>query len=656
MCYAGFVPEPEPDPGLATPPLPVAAASAADPAAARDALDNLLKAHFGHEAFRPRQRAIVDDAVAGRDVFVILPTGGGKSLCYQLPALIEDAGLTVVVSPLIALMQNQVDLLTANGIPATFLNSTLDRAELHQREQAALAGEYRLLYMAPERLMSAAGRSLLPRLDIARFAIDEAHCISEWGHDFRPEYRMLGQLRTGFDGQFAKVPIMALTATATPRVADDIVRELDLHDPAIHRGGFERTNLYYEIRPKQRVVPQVLEYLQANPLAEGIVYCQSRKRCEEIADQLASAGIAALPYHAGLESQTRHQNQHAFIFGDARVVCATIAFGMGVDKPDVRFVVHADLPRHIEGYYQETGRAGRDGLPADCILFYSGGDRAKIEYFINQKETQAEQDHARQQLEQVVRYCHAIDCRTQKLLEHFGEPHGGGCGHCDNCVKPPKVVDATEDARKLLSAVVRTGQRFGLSHVINVLRGSTAERVTSRGHHELSVHGIGRDQTTGHWRQLAELLLHEGHLALSGDEYRTAFLTPQGKQLLKGELTVQLAQSRVAPPSGAGAGGGRGDRRSRRESRAGSVATGVDPDLPVDERLFARLRELRRDLARRQGVPPYVVFGDAALRQMAQSLPVTEANFLAINGVGQTKLDRYGPEFLEAIRGHVDEG
>lgn len=608
-----------------------------------DHLNSLLKQHFGHDDFRPQQRAIIDDAVAGRDVFVILPTGGGKSLCYQLPALADESGTTIVISPLIALMQNQVDLLTANGIPATFLNSTLDLDELYQREQDALAGKYRLVYMAPERLMAATGRALLSRLEVSRFAIDEAHCISEWGHDFRPEYRMMGQLRTGFDGRFADTPLIALTATATPRVADDIVRELALRDPARHQGGFERTNLYYEIRPKQKVVPQILDYLHENPLAEGIVYCQSRKRCEEIADKIKASGVAALPYHAGLDPQVRHANQHAFIFGDARVVCATIAFGMGVDKPDVRFVFHADLARHIEGYYQETGRAGRDGLPADCILFYSGGDRAKIEFFINQKETEAEQDHARQQLEQVVKYCHTTGCRTTSLLEHFGEEHAGACGHCDNCIKPPNVVDATEDAQKLLSAVARTGQRFGTSHVINVLRGSEAERVTSRGHHELSVHGLGKHQPAGYWRQLTERLIQDGQLALSTDEFRTAFLTAESKLVLKGEVKVELAQSRVAKPS------------SERRVRATAVSGGgVDPDIPIDETLFATLRELRRDLARQQGVPPYVVFGDAALRQMAQSLPTNDDAFLKINGVGQTKLSRYGPQFLEAIQQHVD--
>ena len=611
-------------------------------------LDRLLKKHFGHDSFRPRQRAIIDDAVSGRDCFVILPTGGGKSLCYQLPSLADETGVTVVVSPLIALMQNQVDLLTANGVPATYLNSTLDGQEAWSREQDTLAGKYKLVYMAPERLFAASGRNLLAQLNVARFAIDEAHCISEWGHDFRPEYRMLGQLRDpegAFGDRFLDVPLIALTATATPRVADDIVQALKLRDAAHHRGGFERDNLYYEIRPKQKVAQQILDHLAANPTAEGIVYCQSRKGCDEMAEKLRGHRIAAVAYHAGLDTETRAQHQHDFIFGDAQVVCATIAFGMGVDKPDVRFVFHADLPRHIEGYYQETGRAGRDGLPADCILFYSGGDRFKIEFFIDQKETEDERQHAREQLEQVVKYAHTTGCRTTALLKHFGEDHPGGCGHCDNCLKPPKTVDATQDARKLLSAVARTGQRFGLGHVINVLRGSKAEPVTRRGHEQLSVHGIGKDQPVGHWRSLAEHLIDQGHLGQTTDEYRTAFLTDTSENVLKGEVDIPLVQSRAMSGKPAASGS---------SSRSRSRTTATDADLPFDEALFEQLRELRRELAKEQGVPPYIVFGDAPLRAMSREKPTDDTAFLAVNGVGQNKLDRYGPAFLDAIRAYVE--
>ncbi|NBC10316.1 MAG: DNA helicase RecQ [Planctomycetes bacterium] len=617
----------------------------------------LLKRHFGHEAFRPMQRAIIDDALAGRDVFVVMPTGGGKSLCYQLPALVDgprhgqthaptpanpaspSGGVTVVISPLIALMQNQVDLLQANGIAATFLNSTLAPAEAAQRERDALAGRYDLLYLAPERLLAGAGRRLLERLPVARFAIDEAHCISEWGHDFRPEYRMLGQMRSAsgpFDDRFANVPVIALTATATPRVAEDIVEQLALRDPAIHRGGFERTNLYYEVRPKQKSYPQIVAYLKEKPDAEGIIYVGSRAGADEMASRLREEGIAAVSYHAGRASEDREAAQHAFIYGEARVCVATIAFGMGVDKPDVRFVIHADLPRHLEGYYQETGRAGRDGLPADCILFYTAADRAKIEYFISRKESEAEQEHAHWQLKRVIGYAHATGCRMVPLLAYFGEEHGGNCGHCDNCVKPPKLVDATEDAQKLLSTVARTGQRFGLAHVINVLRGSQAERVRERQHDQLSVHGIGKDQPTGYWRQLAERLIEVGYLALTADEFRTAHLTEDSKPLLRGEVSVQVPQSRAVT-------GRRGDSARPRGRETPTLR-------PEDRPLFERLRALRTRLARQQNVPPYVIFGDRALIDMATRRPTDERQFLEVNGVGQSKLEKYGEVFLEVIR------
>ena len=595
-----------------------------------------LKQYFGHEVLRPIQDKAIADALAGRDVFVVMPTGGGKSLCYQLPALLTE-GTTIVVCPLIALMQNQVELLCANGIRATLLNSTLDPHEVANREKQALNGEYDLIYMAPERLMSAAGRRLLARLDVTRFAIDEAHCISEWGHDFRPEYRQLGTLRTNFAGRFKDTPLIALTATATPRVADDIKHMLHLREPAEHHGGFERTNLYYEVRPKQHSLRQIVDYLLTHPDDEGIIYCQSRARVDRMAQKLRDQGIAALPYHAGLEADERKRNQHDFIYGDTRVITATIAFGMGIDKPDVRFVIHADMPRHLEGYYQETGRAGRDGLEADCILFYSHADRAKIEYFIEQKPDEREREHAYEQLEKVARFAHTTGCRCVPLFGHFGEEHAGDCGHCDNCRKPPVMIDASEDARKLLSAVVRTEQRFGLGYVIDVLRGSKAQRVLDNGHDGLTVHGLGQTKPKPYWSQLADALIKHGHLSLTADEYRTAHLTPGSMAVLKGEKPFEYAQSRAVA-----------DRKFRTSSKSAAVE-----DIPLtdaDHELFEELRTLRRKLATDQNVPPYVVFGDQSLRAMARNRPTTDAEFLQIPGVGQTKLKRYGEVFMDVIK------
>lgn len=600
-----------------------------------DRLTPTLKQYFGHDAFRPMQREIIEQVCDSRDTFVIMPTGGGKSLCYQLPALVTE-GTTVVISPLIALMQDQVAQLQQNGIRATLINSTLDRDEAFDRERRAIQGEYDLIYLAPERLMSTSGSRLLRQLDVARFAIDEAHCISEWGHDFRPEYRMLGSLRDQFAGRFADTPIVALTATATPRVREDILAQLHLKNPAVYLGDFERANLNYELRPKKNMLRQVGEYLKANPLHEGIIYCQSRRKCEDMAEKLQASGVSAVPYHAGLDAEVREKNQHDFIYGDARVVCATIAFGMGVDKPDVRFVFHADMPRSLEGYYQETGRAGRDGLPADCIFFYSGGDRGKVEHFIEQKEDEEERRHAYWQLQQVVSFAHATSCRMPLLLGYFGQEHEGTCGHCDNCAAPPKLLDVTVHAQKLLSTIVRTGQRFGVGHVIKVLRGSKEQRVLDYGHDKLSVYGIGADQPDGHWRQLAEHLIHDGTIGTSADQYRTLHLTPESKEILKGEREIAMPVSRVASA---------GTRISRRPQ---------DDDLgPIDNELFESLRGLRKQLADKQGVPPYVVFGDKSLRQMAATKPTDDESFLAISGVGQTKLDKYGESFMSLIREHA---
>ncbi|BAM03519.1 ATP-dependent DNA helicase RecQ [Phycisphaera mikurensis NBRC 102666] len=654
------------------------------PPSAPAALLAPLKRAFGHGGFRPMQQRIVEDAVAGRDVLVILPTGGGKSLCYQLPAVAEAEAweqrregprpMTVVVSPLIALMQNQVEALRANGVKAGYLNSSMDFEEARRVQHEAETGGLDLVYLAPERMMSEHGRAWLSRLHVTRFAIDEAHCISAWGHDFRPEYRMLGELRTGFGDRFRGVPMMALTATATPRVADDVVAQLGLGGDAkpgeagavaVHRGGFERPNLFYEVRPKRKVVEQIAAMLEADDTAEGIVYCGSRKKCEEIAEQLQAAGLPALPYHAGLDAETRAENQHGFIYGDCRLVAATIAFGMGVDKPDVRFVVHADLPQNLEGYYQETGRAGRDGLPGKCVLFYSGGDRARVEFFINKKEDPQEREHAQEQLEKMIKYCHTTGCRTAFVLRHFGDElarvapatgaHAGGeagverppgrCGHCDNCVNPPKTRDVTQDARKLLSAIARTGQRYGLSYVFDVLRGSRAAKVLEREHDGLSVHGIGKDQPVGHWRALAEHLVQEGHLAFTHDGFRVALLTATSKDVMRGEVPVELAVSRAVDPR---AGGPESERMAQgKRRRAAAAQAELSPDAAD---LFEKLRALRAELAEEQGVPPYIVFGDATLLEMATRRPQSDHELLAISGVGQTKLQRYGDPFRQAIR------
>ncbi len=589
-------------------------------------MDALLKQHFGHDAFRPMQRQIVEDVVAGRDVFVLMPTGGGKSLCYQLPSLLVD-GVTIVVSPLIALMQDQVKALEACGIRATFLNSSVEPSENARRQQAAMRGEYDLIYMAPERLASGAGLAFIKRLRVARLAIDEAHCISEWGHDFRPEYRQIGQLRQ----MLAGVPVIALTATATPRVQQDILNQLHLRDPAVYRGGFERRNLHYEVRPKSRTFEQILAYLRKRPHDEGIIYCQSRAGVDRLAARLVDAGIAALPYHAGLDNTVRSRNQHDFVYGQTRIMVATIAFGMGIDKPDVRFVIHADLPRNLEGYYQETGRAGRDGLDSDCILFYSPGDRVKVEYFIEQKTDDEERQRAYEQLDQVCAYATTTLCRCIPLLKHFGDDHPGNCGHCDNCREPAQLYDATQDARKLLSAVARTGQRFGLGYVIDVLRGSNAERIISNGHHELSVHGIGRDHNKTHWQHVAQKLLDNKQLLMTPDEYRVVQLTADSMPVLRGEVEIHIA----APPQPV-------RQRDRRDRIAPS-------DGPYDPMLFERLRKLRQEIARTEGVPPYVVFTDVTLRELSRKQPTTRDAFADISGVGSHKLDKYSEPFLEAI-------
>ncbi|MBW4497389.1 MAG: DNA helicase RecQ [Oscillatoria princeps RMCB-10] len=604
------------------------------PPAAREpsSLEQALKQFFGYDSFRPGQRQIVEDALHNRDLLIVMPTGGGKSLCFQLPALLKP-GLTVVVSPLIALMQDQVEALRNNGIGASFLNSTLSwQAELRVKE-AILNGRVKLLYVAPERLLSEKFQPFLEQVDseigINAFAIDECHCVSEWGHDFRPEYRQLQTLRR----RYPKVPVMALTATATARVRTDITQQLALRQPVTHVASFNRPNLYYEVRPKHRQSYSELLQIVRSAGGSGIVYCLSRKKVDELAFRLQNSKISALPYHAGMSDEERSVNQTRFIRDDAQVMVATIAFGMGINKPDVRFVVHYDLPRNLESYYQESGRAGRDGEPAKCTLFFSYGDLKTIEYIIDQKPDPQEQRIARQQLRRTIDYAEGTDCRRTIQLSYFGEQFPGNCGNCDNCRYPKPVEDWTVEAQKFLSCVARSGERFGVTHIIDVLRGSKNQKIQQYDHQQLSTYGIGKDRSEDDWKTLARTLLHQGLLDETSDGYRVLKLNERSWEVMRKQRTVFVARTVTETAT-----------RTERSLRSAEV-----------EMLFDRLRALRKEIADEQSVPPYVVFHDSTLRLMAQQRPQTLDEFGQLNGVGHYKVAQYGERFVAEIRAHCQE-
>ncbi len=595
-------------------------------------LEDALNHHFGYQTFRPFQREIAESALAGRDVVALLPTGGGKSLCYQLPTLMRP-GLTLVISPLIALMKDQVDALTGNGIGATFLNSSIDAATAAQRIEQLNRGEYRLLYVAPERAVLPSFLSAMARWNVALVAVDEAHCVSEWGHDFRPEYRRIAQIRH----RLPDVPVLALTATATERVRSDIETVLELRDPQRFVAGFNRPNLRYSVFEKRDAFKQLLEWCTARASESGIIYTQSRTSAEDIAERLSAAGIPARPYHAGLTAAQRARNQELFIRDDVRIICATIAFGMGIDKPNVRYVVHYDIPKSIEGYYQETGRAGRDGLPSECALFFSGGDAAKQRHFIRQIDDDAEREQADRLLRAMLDLAATPYCRRAQMLQYFGETfHAKQCGNCDNCLQPAEQIDGTIAAQKILSCVYRIRRNGGFStgeqHVIDVLLGHSTEKMRAWRHDELPTFGIGTEHDRAAWQSFISELLRSGELE-KDPERRTLLLTQRGVQALRERREFTFFKPRTIV-------------RKRTKRRDAGVAA-----LPVSEDLFQRLRALRKTLADEQGVPPYVIFSDATLREIAARKPDTLTALRAISGVGDVKLERYGRAFLSAIAG-----
>jgi ATP-dependent DNA helicase RecQ len=592
-----------------------------------DDIHATLRRVYGYAAFRPYQQAIIEELVAGRDAFVLMPTGGGKSLCYQIPAL-HRTGVGIVVSPLIALMKDQVDALQANGVAAECYNSSLD-SDAARRVLARLhAHELDLLYLSPERLLGGGFLERLAGVDIALVAIDEAHCVSQWGHDFRPEYAQLGVLRS----RFPRIPIIALTATADAQTRADIVRVLGLAQAGQYIGGFDRPNIHYTVLEKHKPFDQLMRFLRSRQGQAGIVYALSRKRVEEIAGKLQEQGMAAAAYHAGQPAARRGEVQEGFLRDELQVVVATVAFGMGIDKPDVRFVVHYDLPRHIEGYYQETGRAGRDGLPADALLLYGAQDIATARWLIETSENPEQRRIEAHKLNAMVGLAESVTCRRRVLLNYFGERREQDCGNCDVCLDPPEQFDATEAARMALSCVYRVGQRFGVAHVIDVLRGADTERIRTLQHRQLSTWGIGRDLSEQEWTSILRQLVHRGYLVQDIAAYSVLKLTDAARPLLRGEESLQLARPRVR------------EQAKKKKTLRAAACRGF-----YDETLFEELRVLRKRLADEQGVPPYVVFGDVTLIQMARISPVDESALLDITGVGQHKLEKYGAEFLAAI-------